>query len=224
VVLTLLAVAATFGSGILLVEEKSRDAALWASLSVIAFAEALLGLSLANIISAKPGRGEPFRFGVFTILFLYFIFTVAMAVITPHVEARQYIWFTHVAAGVCVAGMLLFSGMAERHKNVTDGEFASARLSKIEFQAALAEIADLARNRNITNAAFYRRLARLADMARYAAESVAGTEPADAGVRQTLAMLKEKIEANETTAFESDARNIEQALAKRETLIKNLRA
>jgi len=227
-IITILAIAATFAVGLLLVATDSRTNEFWISLAIIALAEILAAFSFANIATARRERAEPFKIGAFSLFILYTLFTIGMAIVmlnTP-AAAHSYLWVAHIVIFAIVAILALMTGMARDTKNTADARLAAARIPKAGFQATLAAIADNARDKNCSSD-IIAKITRLQGMARYAAETLAGAESADEQVRQSLENLGAEINAPATDGqqknLEALARRAEQALQLREAMMKSLR-
>ena len=171
-VITLLLLGMTAAAGLLLVESPERDTGFWVTLVPIMLAEAMFGFSFADLGSRLKESFGLFRAGSGVVVVGYFIFTMIMIPVYGNgISTRTLLVVQIIGFGVTLIMQLLF-GLAGRAAVEGVTGFAVTERNKTGFKLESAALLSELKTRFPRETELLRESGRLAEAARFAAESV----------------------------------------------------
>ncbi|HCH84413.1 MAG TPA: hypothetical protein DFL85_02760, partial [Lentisphaeria bacterium] len=171
-VITLLLLGMTAAAGLLLVENPERDTGFWVTLVPIMLAEAMFGFSFADLGSRLKESFGLFRAGSGVVVVGYFIFTMIMIPVYGNgISTRTLLVVQIIGFGVTLIMQLLF-GLAGRAAVEGVTGFAVTERNKTGFKLESAALLSELKTRFPRETELLRESGRLAEAARFAAESV----------------------------------------------------
>ena len=212
-VITLLLLGMTAAAGLLLVESPERDTGFWVILVPIMLAEAMFGFSFADLGSRLKESFGLFRAGSGVVVVGYFIFTMIMIPVYGNgISTRTLLVVQIIGFGVTLIMQLLF-GLAGRAavEGVTG--------FKLESAALLSEL----KTRFPRETELLRESGRLAEAARFAAESVKASAHIDDKICDGFLKLRASAAEYPPERMLEEMRALRELFRQREELIENLR-
>ena len=215
-VITLLLLGMTAAAGLLLVENPERDTGFWVTLVPIMLAEAMFGFSFADLGSRLKESFGLFRAG-------YFIFTMIMIPVYGNgISTRTLLVVQIIGFGVTLIMQLLF-GLAGRAAVEGVTGFAVTERNKTGFKLESAALLSELKTRFPRETELLRESGRLAEAARFAAESVKASAHIDDKICDGFLKLRASAAEYPPERMLEEMRALRELFRQREELIKNLR-
>ena len=216
-VITLLLLGMTAAAGLLLVESPERDTGFWVTLVPIMLAEAMFGFSFADLGSRLKESFGLFRAGSGVVVVGYFIFTMIMIPVYGNgISTRTLL------VGVTLIMQLLF-GLAGRAAVEGVTGFAVTERNKTGFKLESAALLSELKTRFPRETELLRESGRLAEAARFAAESVKASAHIDDKICDGFLKLRASAAEYPPERMLEEMRALRELFRQREELIKNLR-
>ncbi|WP_177995837.1 hypothetical protein [Victivallis lenta] len=222
-VITLLLLGMTAAAGLLLVENPERDTGFWVTLVPIMLAEAMFGFSFADFGSRLKESFGLFRAGSGVVVVGYFIFTMIMIPVYGNgISTRTLLVVQIIGFGVTLIMQLLF-GLAGRAAVEGVTGFAVTERNKTGFKLESAALLSELKTRFPRETELLRESGRLAEAARFAAESVKASAHIDDKICDGFLKLRAFAAEYPPERMLEEMRALRELFRQREELIKNLR-
>jgi len=218
----LLLAALTLVAGLMMSEAGERDFAFWITLVPILLAECMLGLSAAGIGGEQSGCFPLFRAGSGMAAVSYLGFTLIMLIPYSHGCYSETLLVVQSAGLVFWVVLQVLFWLAERDGG--DGPaFAATGCNKTGFSLESATLLSDLKNRCPEQSALIRECGRLAEAARFAAESVKGTEQIDEMICMGFWRLRSAGLQLPPAQMLEDMHKLQELFQRREEVIRRLR-
>lgn len=218
----LLLVILTLTVGLILIEGEERDFAFWITLAPILLAEGMLGLSAAGIGGEQEDCLPLFRAGSGMAAVSYLGFTLIMLI--PYAQGC----YSETLLVIQSAGLLFWLALqvliwlADRDDG-NEPAFIATGCNKTGFALESAALLSDLKTRCSEQTELIRESGRLAEAARFAAESVKGSEQIDKMICTGLGKLRISGDARPQDEMRQEMQKLQELLRNREEIIRNLR-
>ncbi len=218
----LLMVSLTLLTGLLMIEGGERDFAFWITLAPILLAEGMLGLSAAGIGGEEENCLPLFRAGSGMAAVSYLGFTLIMLIPYSHGCASDTLLIVQSAGLLFWLVLQVLLWLADREGG-TEPAFAATGYNKTGFSLESAALLSDLKTRCPEQTELIRESGRLAEAARFAAESVKGSEQIDEVICTGLWKLRASGDARPHDELRQEMQKLQDLFRRREEIIRNLR-
>ena len=213
----------TLFTGFLFVDPVGRTRAFWYTISGIMLSEVFMTLSVMDLGGNHGDRALPYRFCNGLIGILYFVFTMVMLIVFCCDAAAETILIMQIIGLFAALVFYVLFGLAAKATSDDASRFQAERISKkrfnVELQSLKIDMAPLFQ----TDPRLNRQFLLLADLARFAPESIEGTEPIDREIFDGIAKLREAVEGEAPEKAEAAADHLISLFQKRQILVRESR-
>jgi len=218
----LLLVILTLAVGLMMIEGEERDFAFWITLAPILLAEGMMGLSAAGIGGEQEDCLPLFRAGSGMAAVSYLGFTLIMLI--PYSHGCDFDTLLIVqSAGLLFWLMLqMLLWLADRG-GANEPAFVATGYNKTGFSLESAALLSDLKTRCPEQTELIRESGRLAEAARFAAESVKGSEQIDEMICTGLWKLRASGGIRPQDEVRQEMQKLQDLFRRREEIIRNLR-
>lgn len=214
--------AITLIAGLWLIGEEERDYAFWITVIPILLAECMMGLSAGGIGGGRRGRFPLFRAESGAAAATYLGFTLIMLIPYFRGASPQTLLTVQLIGLALWLVLQLLRWLADR-----DGRFGSAfaatGCNKTGFSLETASLLADLKSRCPEQAGLIRESGRLAEIARFSAESVIGSEGVDEMICEGLQKLRAAGCEMPPEQMRQEMESLRELFRRREELIRDLR-
>ena len=213
----------TLTVGLMLLEEEERDFAFWITLVPILLAEGMLGLSAAAIGGEQEDCCPLFRAGSGMAAMSYLGFTLIMLIPYSHGCCSETLLIVQSAGLLFWLILQVLIWLADRGGG-SEPAFTATGCNKTGFTLEAAALLSDLKSRYPEQAELIRESGRLAEAARFAAESVKGSEQIDETICTGLWKLRSSEEAHlSQELMQQEMQKLQDIFRRREEIIRKLR-
>ncbi len=218
----LLLIILTLAVGMMMIEGVERDFAFWITLAPILLAEGMMGLSAAGIGGEEEDCLPLFRAGSGMAAVSYLGFTLIMLIPYSHGCDSETLLIVQSAGLLFWLLLQVLLWLADREGGA-EPAFAATGYNKTGFSLESAALLSDLKTRCPEQTELIRESGRLAEAARFAAESVKGSEQIDEMICTGLWKLRASDEVRPQDEMRQEMQKLQDLFRRREEIIRKLR-
>lgn len=207
--------------------EKLQEMRFWCALGPLLASEIILTITYCGLFGRSDNASFPIRFAVSALPWLYFAFTLVMALIVSVVPAKAFsdtaVLIVQVIVMFIVLVYIVAVEMAADTVQAHAAESAAANASRMSYRATVDGILETLRGRFGGDKEMGKLFEQLYDAARYACDTVPGGEKIESELEERLMKLESSADSIDADAVKSSILQILSSFRKRESIMKSLR-
>ena len=207
----------------LFVDPANRTNSFWYTISGIMLSEVMLSLSVMDLGGNHGDRAMPFRFCNGLVSILYFCFTLIMLVVYWYDADEKTIRVLQIVGLFVALTLYVLLGLAARSVSDQAAKFQAERVNKKRFKIEIEFLKTELLPFFSSNKNLEKQFMKLADLARFAPESLAGVEQLDQEIFDGIATLQNAAGTKNEIDIDKSISNLILLFQKRQILAKELR-
>lgn len=220
----IVAVAVTIAIGIAFADSETlKHIRFWSVVGPLALSEILLTVSFCGMFGKTGNKSFPVRIAGSVIPWAYFGFTLIMTLIYSSKLSDGVIMAVQAVALLISFGYIISVEMAADTIQAHAVESASAEAARVSYRASVAGLLETLRGRFAGDKDMNKLFEQLSEAARYACDSVPGSEKIESELEDKLMNLEQSAESADAETIKSAILQILSAFRKRESIVKALR-